>query len=190
MIVITCVIFTILIFVLNRVLVHSLSYMNNILIEFVAIKPNDALSISKATENFVKNIRINNLDEEEDLVEEEIDLKDVKRNTNSIQQKLEQNREGYNFIIIIMVLVMLFFELFFDIQFILLRDHENNLKNFMDVYNTTYTNTISQRMLSVGIKIKMLDPTFKVRNVPVEQSIIDIYLDVIALKQEMQVVNK
>ena len=150
--VITCVIFTIMIFVLNRVLINSLSYMNKILIEFVSIKPNDALGISKDTEVFVKNIRNNNLDEEEDLVEEEIDLSNINRTTASIQQKLEKSREGYNFIILVIVLVMVFFELFFDIQFILLKDHGKALNNFMHVYNSTYVNTITQRMFSSGIK--------------------------------------
>ncbi len=127
--------------------------MNNILNEFVNIRPADALSISKTTETFVKNIRINNLDDdEEDLVEEEVDLKDIKRNTSSIQHKMMQSREGYNFIILVMVLVMIFFELFFDIQYILLKNHESNMKNFMTVYNTTYSNTISQRMFSAGLK--------------------------------------
>ena len=99
--------------------------------EFVSIKPTDAFAISRSAENFVKNIKISNIDDEGDLVEEQIDLKDVKRNAGAIQKKLEKNREGYTFIILAMIIGMIVCELYFDIQFILLKDHQTNMNKII-----------------------------------------------------------
>ena len=138
--------------VLFTVLKFSLSMMNGILLEFLQISPNQAQFIVKKCENFVKNVRINNMDEDEEDKEEEIDLKDVKRNKSALKEKLSKSSAGYNYIIVIMVLVYIILELYFDVIYIIVNNHQQNLGKYFNIYNATQYNNINQKLVSSCIK--------------------------------------
>ena len=139
---------------LFTVLKFSLSMMNGILLEFLQISPKQAQFIVKKCENFVKNIKINNMDEEEDDDEREDDteLIDLKRNKSAMKEKLSKSSTGYNYIIVSMVLVYLIIELYFDINFIVVMRHQANLALYFSIYNATQFNNINQKLFSSGIK--------------------------------------
>ena len=126
--------------------------MNGILLEFLQISPNQAQFIVKKCENFVKNVRINNMDEDEEDKEEEIDLKDVKRNKSALKEKLSKSSAGYNYIIVIMVLVYIILELYFDVIYIIVNNHQQNLGKYFNIYNATQYNNINQKLVSSCIK--------------------------------------
>lgn len=141
---------------LFSVLKFSLSMMNGILLEFLQISPNQAQIIVRKCENFVKNVRINNMDEDEEDKEEEIDLKDVKRNKSALKDKLSKSSTGYNYIIVIMVFVYIIIELYFDIIYIVVNNHQNNLAQYFSIYNSTHYNNINQKLCSSAVKYNYL----------------------------------
>jgi len=127
--------------------------MNNILIEFLSVSPQEAQLIVKKTESFVKNVRINNLEDEDEDKEDEMEFKDLsKRSTSALKEKVKRNREGYKNIIYILIFVWLILECYFNVFFIMVREHQNNLIKFMTINNSTQNNIVSQRMLSSGMK--------------------------------------
>jgi len=135
------------------VLIDSLKSMNNILIEFLSVSPQEAQLIVKKTESFVKNVRINNLEDEDEDKEDEMEFKDLsKRSTSALKEKVKRNREGYKNIIYILIFVWLILECYFNVFFIMVREHQNNLIKFMTINNSTQNNIVSQRMLSSGMK--------------------------------------
>ena len=137
---------------LFTVLKYSLSMMNGILPEFLQISPTQAQFIVRKCENFVKNVRINNMDEDEEDKEEEIDLKDVKRNKSALKEKLSKSSTGYNYIIVIMVLVYIILELYFDVIYVIVNNHQQNLGQYFNIYNATQYNNINQKLISGCIK--------------------------------------
>ena len=137
---------------LFTVLKYSLSMMNGILLEFLQISPTQAQFIVRKCENFVKNVRINNMDEDEEDKEEEIDLKDVKRNKSALKEKLSKSSTGYNYIIVIMVLVYIIIELYFDVIYVIVNNHQQNLGQYFNIYNATQYNNINQKLISGCIK--------------------------------------
>jgi len=129
--------------------------MNNILEGFLLISPQESQLIVKRIENFVKNVRINNIEDDDDDLEheEDSDYRELnKRSTSALKEKFRRNREGYTYLIIILVSVWVILESYFVIYFIVLKDYQANLVSFMKINNSTQNNIISQRMLSIGIK--------------------------------------
>ncbi len=137
---------------LFSVLKFSLSMMNGILLEFLQISPNQAQIIVRKCENFVKNVRINNMDEDDEDKEEDIDLKDVKRNKSALKDKLSKSSSGYNYIIVIMVFVYILIELYFDIIYIVVNSHQGKLAQYFTIYNATQYNNINQKLCSSAVK--------------------------------------
>jgi len=127
--------------------------MNNILIEFLSVSPQEAQLIVKKTESFVKNVRINNLEDEDEDKEDEMEFKDLsKRSTSALKEKVKRNRDCYKNFIYILIFVWLILECYFNVFFIMVREHQNNLIKFMTINNSTQNNIVSQRMLSSGMK--------------------------------------
>lgn len=126
--------------------------MNDILLEFLQISPNQAQFIVRKCENFVKNVRINNMDEDEEDKEEEVDLKDVKRNKNALKEKLSKSSQGYNYIIVTMIMVYILIELYFAIIYIIVNIHQTNLGQYFRIYNATQYNNINQKLCSSAVK--------------------------------------
>jgi hypothetical protein len=126
--------------------------MNGILLEFLQITPNQAQFIVRKCENFVKNVRINNMDEDEEDKEEEVDLKDVKRNKSALKEKLSKSSTGYNYIIVTMVFVYIIIELYFAIVYIVVNQHQSNLAQYFSIYNATQYNNINQKLCSSAVK--------------------------------------
>ena len=137
---------------LFSVLKFSLSMMNGILLEFLHITPHQDQFIVKNCENFVKNVRMNNMDEDEEDKEEDIDLKDVKRNKSMLKEKLSKSSTGYNYIIIIMIFVYLIMVLYFDIIYIVVLMHQQNLAQYIRTYNSSQYNNIIQKLSTSSIK--------------------------------------
>ena len=137
---------------LFSVLKFSLSMMNGILLEFLQISPNQAQFIVRKCENFVKNVRINNMDEDEEDKEEDIDLKDVKRNKSALKEKLSKSSSGYNYIKVMMVFVYITIEVYFVIIYIIVNLHQGRLAQYFSIYNATQYNNINQKLCQCSVK--------------------------------------
>ena len=152
------------------VLIATLTKMNIILLEFLSIKPQEAQKIIKKCENFIKNVRINNT-EDEDEDEKDEDLQNLKRDNKSLREKLKQSKNGYYFIIFTIVLVVVILMIYYIIMIVLYNNYTAKAKSFINLYNKLDDINIYSNLINSEIKLLALNSNMTINKLSIQDNI-------------------
>ena len=148
--------------------------MNEILNEFLFIRQNEAYAIVRQCENFLKSIKIDLLDEDDEFNTDQEEVKEKKRSSKYIRSKMRK-KNNTNFVIIgIISIVFIALMLYFIIQFFVIDAYNTRSEKFSSVFISVHYFLSNINLLPCGMKIIFFsNGTIPMLNKNLNQSIIE-----------------
>ena len=134
-------------------LIEALGQISEILNEFLYIRQVEAFSMIEQCGNYLKNLRINLFEEEDEREDEKEESADKKRGYKSQKIKLRKNVHTNIFIVVYIGIVFVCLILYFLIQYLVIDYYNKNSENYTKVFNSIHDFLSTITLISSGIKI-------------------------------------
>ena len=155
---ISIILFLLLFIIYTKVLFKSVSDSDSVLYDLLSIGSKDIQDSYLNAERFlnkVKKIIDNEYEQEDDdsMLNEPEKHSHSLKDMNDIAKKLKKNKTRFIYLIIFLFISIVSLEISFFVQSIMLKNHKESLKSFINVYNATNIIAINQRAVIAGTKL-------------------------------------